>query len=79
MYLSKKPTHQKKNPKYTKIENQAVKMMKYPPGDDGRDEKTMEGVLGNSDSDREVIGGEQTEHGGDCLLHGVSGGVGDTL
>lgn len=54
-------------------------MMKYPPGDDGRDEKTMEGVLRNGDSDREVIGGEQTEHGGDCLLHGVSGGVGDTL
>ena len=32
----------------------------------------MEGVFGDGNDDSEVVGGEQSEHGGNGLLHGVS-------
>lgn len=34
----------------------------------------MEGVFGDGDGDGEVVGGEEAEHGGDGLLHGVARG-----
>lgn len=39
----------------------------------------MEGAFGDGDGDGEVVGGEEAEHGGDGLLHGVAGGGGDAL
>ena len=39
----------------------------------------MEGLLGNGDGYRELVGRKQPEHGGDGLLHGVSGVVRDTF
>ena len=36
----------------------------------------MEGVFGDGDDESEVVGGEQSEHGGNGLLHGVFGGEG---
>lgn len=39
----------------------------------------MEGVFGDSVDDRKVVGGEQSKHGGNGLLRGVSGGGGHTF
>jgi len=39
----------------------------------------VEGVFGDGNSDDEVVGGEEAEHGGDGLLHGVARGGGHAL
>lgn len=49
------------------------------PGDDGREEEVVKGLLGNPNRDVELVGWEQSEHGGDGPLHGVLGGGGDAL
>ena len=49
------------------------------PGDDGREEEVVKGLLGNPNRDVELVGREQSEHGGDGPLHGVLGGGGDAL
>lgn len=39
----------------------------------------MEGVFGDGDGYGEVVGGEEAEHGGDGLLHGVARSGGHAL
>jgi len=62
--------------KQQEISNKLIREDCSLPGDDGGEEETVEGVFGDGDGDGEVVGGEEAEHGGDGLLHGVAGGGG---
>ncbi|KAH1156829.1 hypothetical protein GmHk_11G030650 [Glycine max] len=54
--------------------------MRTKRGDKGKRSKgEEEAVFGDSEDDSEVVGGEQSEHGGNGLLHGFSGGGGHTF
>ncbi|CAL5370591.1 unnamed protein product [Camellia sinensis] len=49
------------------------------PSDYGRHKEAIERAFRNPNSDGELIGGKQTEHGGDGLLHGILGGIRNAL